>query len=132
MAGMPAAPERRPTPSRLRRALRAYIATVPDPRRLDAHLAGTTAAASARAIRSALRAVIDTIERFFASLPAGAVFDAQREGELPELLRKAHAWLDEECCRSLLGFARWYAWHEGLLPRRPPRGQGKARRQRAT
>jgi hypothetical protein len=107
-----------PSDGQLSAALCAYVATVPLPRRLDAHLAATGASGSRDAIRLALDEVIGEIERSFAALPRDACFDAVRERELLERLRRDHGWLDAKSCRALSGFARWYAWHEGFQP--PP------------
>jgi hypothetical protein len=99
----------------LRAALAAYVATVPNAERLAAHLRDTDRLASLAPIRQRLDAVVDDVERLFRTLPRRSAFDADAEAGLLAALARRHDWLDATASAGLLGFLRWYAWHEGYL-----------------
>lgn len=105
------------TDALLRDALGAYVATVPSPDRLRTFLDGAHARAHEAAIRKTLDAVVADVERFMYAMPKKTPYDAAQAERLFAHLCARHAFLDDASVRALSGFAMWYAWHEGFLPR---------------
>ena len=106
-------------------ALRAYVVTVPSPRRLQAFLlqnvyAGDAADAEGAAFKKALDAVVADVYDALWDAEGGVVWSPEFERELYLGLRRQHAWLSEDGFKPLLSLGRWYCWHEGL--NRPEQG----------
>jgi hypothetical protein len=101
----------------LRDALRAYIMTVPSLERLHAFLDAADLRGHEAVIRKRLDAVVAEVERFMYAMPKGALYDAKQAELLFAHLCARHTFLDDASARGLSGFAMWYAWHEGFLPR---------------
>ena len=97
-------------------ALRAYVLTVPSPRRLQAFLLqnGYAGDAEGAAVKKALDAVVADVYDALWDAEGGVVWSPEFERELYLGLRRRHAWLSEDGFEPLLSLGRWYCWHEGL------------------
>ncbi|PWU16781.1 MAG: hypothetical protein C5B50_12820 [Verrucomicrobia bacterium] len=98
----------------LNEALRAYVLTFPNRKRLMEHIKAAGLSAQTDEIVSKLDAVLKTAEDHLYNYPGGVPWGEAFERDYHALLLGQHPWLDTESLGRIHGFSGWLCWHEGL------------------
>jgi hypothetical protein len=109
-----------PSPDTLRAALRAYVHTFPVRDRLDAFIRANGSGRQSDEIIKEMDAIMKTAEDHLWNYPGGVPWTEDFKADYIKLLRERHPWIDQPCIDTILSFAGWICWHEGLNARTKP------------
>jgi hypothetical protein len=98
----------------LNAALEAYVATVPSPPRLRAHLEAQGLMEQAARFELELRATVRTAEQFLYGESGKGQWDAAFNQRYFETVARQHPWISRAGLKRLGSFGQWLNWHEGL------------------
>ncbi len=106
-----------PSPDTLRSALSAYVQTFPVRDRLDAFIRTMGLEKESAEIVQEIEALMKTAEDHLWDYPGGVPWTENFKEDYIQLLLERHPWIDQACIDTILSFACWICWHEGLNAR---------------
>jgi hypothetical protein len=95
-------------------SLSAYVVTFPSTPRLSSYLVEHGLAEHGETIQATLDAAIKDTDDFLWTQEGGVSWDSRFEDAMFYHLEGRHPWLGRKAFKSLIAYARWLCWHEGL------------------